>query len=74
MSTTPSYRHSFKLNIIPSILYSIDRFILISVNNRIKVINFKFLSSCLGILNFSFIVNFLKFKMSTKLSDNLVEL
>ncbi len=65
-------RHSFKLNSKPSVYNNtIDRFYLYVVNNLKEIINYNFSLSFLDKCNFSFIVNFLKFKTSPSLSNNV---
>jgi len=67
--STPNYRHYFKLSVVLFVLYNIKSIYVFFVNNLIKVINFNDVSPLSGVWNLSFIVNFLKFKTSPKLSN-----
>ena len=67
--STPNYRHYFKLSIWLFVLYNIKRMRLVFVNNLIKVVNFSDVLPSPDVWNLSFIVNFLKFKTSPRLSN-----
>lgn len=62
MSSSPTYRHSFKSSALPFISYDIDNLSFVPINNLKKVININFSLPFFSIGNFYFIANFLKFK------------
>jgi hypothetical protein len=70
MSSSPTYRHSFKSSTLPFISYDIDNLSFVPINNLKKVIIINFPLPFFSIGNIYFIANFLKFKTSPALFNN----